>query len=182
MAKNNKLVDVLLVDGYNIIHAWPQLRYLVDHVSLDAARDKLIEIMGDYKGSSGERIVVVFDAYHTKRIGYTREQMFGVEVVYTRRGETADHYIERMISSLDPKSVGLVRVATSDSTEQTVVMGRGGIRVSAHELLGYVRQTAKHREHIAQKQQGIKPNTLENSLPSDVREKLLRMIREDYKD
>lgn len=178
MQKRNQLIDVLLVDGYNIIHAWPQLRRLVDEVSLDAARDKLIEIMGDYRGSSGERIIVVFDAYHTQRIGYTKEERYGVELVYTRKGETADHYIERMVSTLDPRKVGVVRVATSDSTEQTVVMGRGGIRISAHELHGYVRQATRKREHIAEKHQGIKPNTLENSLPAEVREKLLRMIRE----
>ncbi len=174
-------MDVLLVDGYNIIHAWPQLRSLVNLVGLDAARDKLIEIMGDYRGVSGERIIVVFDAYHTQRIGYTKEKRFGVELVYTRRGETADHYIERLISEINPRDVGLIRVATSDSTEQTVIMGRGGIRVSAQELLGYVQQAIHRRERIARQQQGVKPNTLENSLPADVREKLLQMIREGNK-
>ncbi|MCM3638539.1 NYN domain-containing protein [Sporosarcina luteola] len=123
--------DVLLVDGYNIIGAWPELRKL-KLVSLAEARDRLIERMAEYKAHTGWRVIILFDA-HLMRGTEKKNWQHNVEVVFTRENETADERIEKLVSELSGRRVQ-IHVATSDLTEQWVIFAQGALRKSAREL------------------------------------------------
>lgn len=123
--------NILLVDGYNMIGAWKELRPLRDEMFEDA-RDRLVELMAEYKAVKGWRIIVVFDAHlvpGTEQLYVTHD----VEVIYTRKNETADERIEKLSTELKGRKVQ-IHVATSDMTEQNVVFGHGALRISAREL------------------------------------------------
>ena len=123
---------ILVVDGYNIIGAWPDLRILRDQ-DLAAARDRLIEMMAEYQGFSGHKVIIVFDAYYVQ--GTERKYKNSkVEVIFTKENETADECIERLASKLI-KINTRVYVATSDYTEQRTIFAQGAYRKSARELL-----------------------------------------------
>lgn len=124
-------MDILLVDGYNIIGAWKELRALKADKLIDA-RDRLIEMMAEYKAFSGYRVIVVFDAYLVPGIEKKKKQ-YDVEVIFTRENETADERIEKLTSQLMSRRVQ-VHVATSDLTEQWVIFAQGALRKSAREL------------------------------------------------
>ena len=122
---------LLLVDGYNVIGAWtvPQR----EHLTIEESRGRLIHMIADYAGYSGEEVIVVFDGHYTDRPMSTRIEQYGIQVVFTRHGESADNYIEASCEAA-PKW-RKVRVATSDAVEQTVTMGRGAVRISSREFL-----------------------------------------------
>ena len=122
---------LLLVDGYNVIGAWtvPQR----EHLTIEESRDRLIHMIADYAGYSGEEVIVVFEGHYTDRPMSTRIEQYGIQVVFTRHGESADNYIEASCEAA-PKW-RKVRVATSDAVEQTVTMGRGAVRISSREFL-----------------------------------------------
>ncbi|WP_432362212.1 NYN domain-containing protein [Sporosarcina sp. UB5] len=123
--------DILLVDGYNIIGAWPELRNL-KLTNLAEARDRLIEQMAEYKAHTGWRVIVIFDA-HLMRGIEKKDSKHNVEVVFTRENETADERIEKMVSELSGRRVQ-IHVATSDLTEQWIIFAQGALRKSAREL------------------------------------------------
>ena len=112
---------LLLVDGYNVIGAWSVPRE--EHLSIEQARERLVHLIADYAGYSGEEVIVVFDGHYTDRPTRSRTMMHGVEVVFTKHAESADNYIEAACDAA-PKW-RRVRVATSDAVEQTVTLGRG---------------------------------------------------------
>jgi uncharacterized protein len=125
-------LERLVVDGYNIIHAWPSLKRLLG-VSLEAARDKLIERLSVYGLVTGADVTVVFDS-HQKASGTNAEQLVeGVRVIFTRRGNSADQVIER-IAYEAAGAGGVVTVATSDHLQSDMVRGMGGAVISATEL------------------------------------------------
>ena len=124
-------MDILLVDGYNMIGAWKELRALKADKLIDA-RDRLIEMMAEYKAFSGWRVIVVFDAHLVPGIEKKKKQ-FDVEVIFTRENETADERIEKLTVQLMTRR-DQVHVATSDLTEQWVVFAQGALRISAREL------------------------------------------------
>ncbi len=123
--------EYLFVDGYNIINSWDKLKEL-SKVDLDTARNELIDIMAEYQSYTETKVIIVFDAHLVKKNSGKKDILKGVEVVYTKENETADHYIEKTLDEIG--RVKKVRVATSDWMEQQVVLGRGGTRVSAREL------------------------------------------------
>ena len=123
--------DWLLVDGYNIIFAWEDLNRLAKE-SLDDAREALLNALGNYRGIKECHVTVVFDAYKVPGGTGNAENRGGVEVVYTKEGETADMYIERVSYELARKY--RVKVATSDGLEQIMILGHGAQRVSAGDL------------------------------------------------
>lgn len=125
-------MDILLVDGYNIIGAWPELIEL-KRTDLAAARDRLIEIMADYQGYTGYKVIVVFDAYEVKGIE-KKYRKHKVDVIYTKTEETADERIEKLARVLGNIRTQIY-VATSDYTEQWAIFGQGALRISARELL-----------------------------------------------
>lgn len=123
---------ILLVDGYNIIGAWPELRELKER-DFAASRDRLIEQMAEYQAFTGIRVIVVFDAQFVQGIE-RKYKNHKIEIIFTKENETADERIEKMAISLNNVKTQ-VHVATSDLTEQWVVFGRGALRISARELL-----------------------------------------------
>lgn len=123
--------EYLLVDGYNIIFAWPELRELAK-INLDSARDKLMDIMCNYQGYRGCRLILVYDAYKVKGNPGSVMKYHNIEVVYTKEAETADQYIERTTHELGAKPRKYrVTVATSDALEQMIIWGNGATRMSA---------------------------------------------------
>ncbi|GHI00514.1 NYN domain-containing protein [Neobacillus kokaensis] len=147
-------MDILLVDGYNIIGAWPELKALKDH-DLAAARDRLIERMAEYQAFSGYRVIVVFDAYYVQGTAkkYKNHQ---VEVIFTSKNETADERIEKMAISLSNRKTQ-IHVATSDYTEQWAIFGQGALRKSARELLNEMSSIEKGIEKKVKTIQEKKP-------------------------
>lgn len=122
---------ILLVDGYNIIGAWEELKKLKDQ-DLAQARSLLIEKMAEYQAYKGHRVIVVFDAYYVRGLE-TKQKDHRVEVIYTKEKETADECIEKLIKEI--KNVKTqVYVATSDYTEQRTIFAQGALRKSAREL------------------------------------------------
>src|SRR5690625_846925 len=125
-------MDILVVDGYNIIGDWDELNRL-KRIDISQARNRLIELLVEYKAFTGFRIIVVFDALYVKGTE-SRKLINNVEVIYTKENETADECIERLVKSL--KNVkNQVYVATSDYLEQRTIFSRGALRISARELL-----------------------------------------------
>jgi small GTP-binding protein len=124
--------EYLLVDGYNIIFAWEELRELAK-TNIDAARDRLMDIMCNYQGYKKNHLILVFDAY---KVAGGRGEVFAyhnIHVVYTKEAETADQYIEKTVRLIDKKY--RVTVATSDALEQIIILGAGAVRMSAAGLL-----------------------------------------------
>ncbi len=123
----------LLVDGYNVINAWSELKKLgIDH--LQEARDRLIELLVEYKSFTGENVILVFDAHLVKGTQIKEQTLHGLEVVFTKEHQTADSYIEKKVEELVKNRRYTVRVATSDWAEQQAVLGSGATRISAREL------------------------------------------------
>lgn len=138
--------DYLLVDGYNIIFAWDELKKAAEE-NLDAARAELVKIMCNYQGYTGYELILVFDAYKVKGKARDTEKYFNINIVYTKEAETADSYIERVTHELSKKH--RVFVATSDGPEQMIIFGSGAMRISASELYNRVTEANKYiREFI----------------------------------
>lgn len=141
----------LLVDGYNIIFAWEDLRELAE-ANIDAARGKLLDIMSNYQGIRKCQLIVVFDAYRV--VGHDTEILdyHNIHVVYTKEAETADQYIEKFAHEHGRKYD--VTVATSDGMEQIIIRGQGCSLLSARELLEEVNLANQTlREKYLEKQQ-----------------------------
>ena len=123
--------EYLLVDGYNIIFAWEDLKKLAQE-NLDLARTTLIDRLRNFQGFRQHPVIVVFDAYKVKNNPGSIEHFGGLSVVYTKEAETADMYIERVTHELGKKHK--VRVATSDGLEQIIILGHGALRMSAENF------------------------------------------------
>ena len=132
--------EYLLVDGYNIIFAWDDLRRLAEE-SLDLARTRLINILCNFQGFKRCELILVFDAYKVPGNDREIEKAGGISIVYTKEHETADAYIEKVSHELVKNH--RVRVATSDGAEQVIILGNGALRVSASELLEEVTEAEK---------------------------------------
>ncbi len=141
--------EYLLVDGYNIIFSWDSLKTIAAE-SLDSARAALIHRLSNYQGMRRCRMIIVFDAYKIKgNPGSMEEINRNLHVVYTKEAETADTYIERISHDLSREH--RVRVATSDGTEQIIILGNGAYRMSAEELRQEVLQTEQQiQEYLKQ--------------------------------
>ena len=137
--------EYLLVDGYNIIYSWDDLRALSEK-SLDLARAALCDRLSNFQGFRGCDVIVVFDAYKVKRNHGETEKVGGITVVYTREAETADTYIERVSHELSKNH--RVRVATSDGQEQLIILGSGAIRLSARGLLAEMNEVERSIREI----------------------------------
>ena len=135
-APKYEVPEYLLVDGYNVIFSWDNLKKLADS-SIDGARNALINILCNYQGYKRCEVIVVFDAYKVKGNHREIEKVNNITVVYTKEAETADMYIEK--ASLDLAKKHKVRVVTSDALEQVIILGNGALRVSSREFQGRVK-------------------------------------------
>ena len=121
----------LLVDGYNVIFAWDELRELSE-ANVSAARDKLADILSHYAALIDRRVILVFDAYRVPGGVGSAEERNGIFIIYTKESQTADAYIEAAVHDMAQKHD--VCVATSDGLEQIIVLGEGAVRMSSREL------------------------------------------------
>ena len=123
----------LIVDGYNVVHAWPSLKRLLSTAKLEDARDELVRRLSVLGMVSGEDVTVVFDAHHSKAMSNSEETVDGIRVIFTRKGHSADHSIERL--AYKASELGeVITVATSDRFQGDLVRGMGGAVISALEL------------------------------------------------
>lgn len=145
--------EYLVVDGYNVLHSWKELEKLMQ-INLSHARDKLIDVLVEYRAMTEQKVIVVFDAHMVLGNQEHLEKINKIEVIYSKEGETADSVIEKLISSLIKK--GSVFVVTSDGDEQFAIFGQGAYRITPQELLNRIKQLKKENE-----------SKLSTSFPSD---------------
>ncbi len=129
--KHEQLPEILLVDGYNIIFAWEDLKELSE-ANIAGARGKLMDILCNFQGYRKNIVILVFDGYKVEGNPGEVLKYHNIYVVYTKEAETADQYIEKTVHDISKKYH--VRVATSDMMEQMIIMGAGAHRISAKEL------------------------------------------------
>ena len=126
-------MERVIVDGYNVVHAWPELKRLLTGASLEAARDRLVERLSVFGMVAVADVTVVFDAHHSAARMNSEQTVDGVRVIFTRKGHSADHIIERM--AYEATEAGdVITVATSDRFQRDLVRGMGGAVISALEL------------------------------------------------
>ncbi len=155
--------EYLLVDGYNIIFSWDELNEL-SKTDLNAARQKLADILCNYQGFRQMKLILVYDAYKVEGGIEKAEKYKNIYVIYTKEAETADRYIERTTLSLTKKHH--VTVATSDATEQVIIWGAGASRMSSRELKEEVERTNKEiRTLIDQRNSGAGSALLDSLSP-----------------
>ncbi len=133
-----KKKEYLLVDGYNVIFSWESLQEQ-SKISMDLARNRLMDLLSEYRSMHDCTVILVFDAYNVPRDIEDIYQYHNIYVVYTKQAETADTYIEKTTYDMD-KSYS-VRVVTSDGAEQVIVLGHGALRVSSREFEDEVKQS-----------------------------------------
>ena len=157
---NKKEKEYLLVDGYNIIYAWEDLKELAD-ANLHAAQTKLMDILSNYQGFKKCTVILVFDAYKVE--GHVEEVItyHNIHVVYTKEAETADQYIEKTVHKIGRENQ--VTVATSDGLEQIIIMGQGAHRMSARGLRDEIKATENQiRQQWHEKRQSSKNYLIDN--------------------
>ena len=163
----------MIVDGYNIIGAWPELQDLKEE-NLEHDRVRLIEMLSVHAALSKRKVILVFDAYQVKHNNGSRETIQGIEVIYTKENVTADMAIERLTAQI-PKHQK-VFVATSDRLQQETIWGKGAFRISAKELKRELDLTEKeHKPHYTP--QLYVSNRLEDRIDPEVRKKLEKISR-----
>lgn len=133
----DKKEEYLLVDGYNIIFAWDELKELAK-VNLDSARGSLMDILCNYQGYKKNTVILVFDAYKVKGNPGSDTMYHNIHVIFTKEAETADSYIERVTHEIGKKHN--VTVATSDALVQMITLGQGARRMSARGLQEEIEQ------------------------------------------
>lgn len=180
--KKKELVEeYLLVDGYNIIFAWEDLKEL-SKVNIEGARGKLMDILSNYQGYKKNTVILVFDGYKVQ--GNIEEVMkyHNIFVVYTKEAETADQYIEKTVQKIGKQH--RVIVATSDALEQMIILGQGAQRMSARELREQIEIVNQEiREEHIEKTKKANPY-LFDSLSDDMAEWMddIRMGRRTFED
>lgn len=167
------IMDVLVVDGYNIIGAWDELKKIKEN-DMGQARDRLIDLMAEYKAYSGLRVIVVFDAYYVPGMS-SKYNTHKVEVIYTKEKETADECIERLVKTL-MNVKNKVYVATSDYAEQRTIFGQGALRKSARELSIELKSIDKEIKEKIEQHKTMQPQS-KIHLDQDVMEKFEKWRR-----
>lgn len=164
--------EYLLVDGYNIIFAWEDLKELAA-VNIDGAREKLMDILCNYQGFKKSTLILVFDAYKVKGNPGIVETYHNIHVVYTKEAETADQYIEKTVHEIGRKY--RVTVATSDQLEQVIILGQGGQRMSARELLEDVIEVSHQIRETARQKSSSEKNYLFDHLDEETATRMERI-------
>jgi len=165
----------LLVDGYSIIHAWPELKELAQE-DMDAARTKLLDELCKYRGVKKCRIIAVFDAYRVERHREDVLDYHNIHVVYTRKAQTADEYIERFAH--DNQRRYDITVATSDHLQQIIILGAGCAVWSAEDLR---RELVRTNEGVLlefREKQAGKRDSLMDKLSDDAKKQMEALARE----
>jgi predicted RNA-binding protein with PIN domain len=174
-------VDRLIVDGYNIIFAWPELAALKD-VKLEDARDLLISVLADYAAMTRQRVTVVFDSHRRPDALASEQVVNGVQVIYSGNKTSADHVIERLLFETRPADE--VTVATSDALQRDLALGREVKTVSALTLKTQVDAvlSQRNRQMGDRRAQSDIARPLEDRLDPKTRERLDRIRRGESLD
>ena len=168
--------EYLLVDAYNIIFAWPDLKELAE-VNMDSARSKLLDILSKYQGVRKCQIIAVFDAYRVQR---HHEEIFDydtIHVVYTREAQTADHFIEKFAHENRDKYD--ITVATSDGLQQIIIRGSGCAILSARELKDEMERAHERVLQAYRKKQPSDRNYLRDALSDDAKQQMEELLKEE---
>lgn len=167
--------EYLLVDGYNIIYAWPELNELAED-NMDGARMKLLDILSNYQGIRKIHIIVVFDAYRVQ--GHTEEiiDYHNIHMVYTKEAQTADQYIEKFAH--DNQKKYSITVATSDGLQQVIIRGAGCLLLSARELKEEVEAVEERVRQEYLEPQGRSRNYLLDTLKPEAKQQMEEMMKE----
>lgn len=152
----------ILVDGYNVIHAWDELKDLLPN-HMDSARQRCIDMVCSYKGYRNCEMILVFDAYHTDASLEKVYEQDGIYIVYTKKAQTADAYIERATKKL--ASEYQVSVVTSDSMEQLIAYGQGALRISSRTFI----EEYKHMHQMKSKEVVLRQKRHRTYLLEDIR-------------
>ena len=134
----------VIVDGYNVIFAWDELRALADSGHIDAARERLMDALSNYAAFTRREVVVVFDGYRVPGGQGEKFDRSGLHVVFTRQGETADAYMEKLADEIGKNES--VRIVTSDALIQLTALRAGVLRMSAREFRQELAQVAQQLE------------------------------------
>jgi predicted RNA-binding protein with PIN domain len=167
-------VKTVFVDGYNVINSWPNLKGIKDY-SYEASRQQLIDILQNYSEFKGYKMFIVFDAHMVKGSLEKKERQGNLVVVFTKEGETADVFIEKMVNNIGRKSE--VSVVTSDSIEQQVTFQRGATRMSSIEFYHEVINIEKKIQIKTEKKYLEKRNLLEDRIDEETLKKLEKIRR-----
>ncbi len=178
--KKDEKKSYLLVDGYNIIFAWEELKSLAD-ADLGAARLKLMDILSNYQGFTGHTLILVFDAYRVEGNPGETYKYHNIYVVFTKEAETADQYIEKTTHEIGQNHQ--VTVATSDNLEQIIVMGQGATRISARDFYEEIDRIEDLIRKNNLKKRDSDKNYLLDYLPEDLTELMeeVRLGRKEFK-
>lgn len=151
--RKDQMEEYLLVDGYNVIFAWEDLKELAK-VNIEGARNKLMDVLCNYQGFRKCNLILVFDACKVQGQELGVQKYHNIYVVYTKEAETADQYIEKVVHEIGRKYH--VTVATSDNVEQVVTLGQGGKLLSARELRTEVEEVQRQirEEYLNRPQKG----------------------------
>lgn len=171
--RKENLEEYLLVDGYNIIFSWPELKALADD-NMDGARAKLMDMLSNYQGIRKCEIIVVFDAY---RVAGRREESsdyHNIHLVFTSEAQTADHYIEKFAHQNQDKYK--IIVATSDGLQQMIIRGAGAELLSSRELKEEIESANERLKEEYQLQNESKKSAFEDALSSDEKNKMDDMV------
>lgn len=166
--------EYLLVDGYNIIHAWPELKELADD-NMDGARTKLLDILSNYQGIRKCRIIVVFDAYRVQGHREEAGDYYNIHMVFTREAQTADQYIERF--AYDNQRRYNITVATSDGLQQLIIRGAGSALLSARELKIEIDEANERIKRDYQVSRGMDRNYLSDALSPAAKQQVEELIK-----
>lgn len=162
--------EYLLVDGYNVIFGWEELKELAQD-DLGAARGKLMELLSNYQGYKKNTVILVFDAYRVEGNPGSSQMYHNIHVVYTREAETADQYIEKTTHEIAGRHK--VIVATSDGLEQMIILGQGAVRMSAKGLKAEIEAVNQEiRRELAESSGRGDKNYLLESLSGELAEEL----------
>lgn len=165
----------VFVDGYNVVNSWDILKK-EKSISLESARQKLIDILDNYGAINGCKVILVFDGY---KVAGNRESKYeynkNLVVIFTKDGVTADAYIEKEVNHIGRKYE--VHVVTSDSLEQQTIFQRGAVRISSIEFYNLVCKTNEDIKHNSKKVNSSDKNVLLDNIDDDVLKKLEAMRR-----
>lgn len=168
--------EYLLVDGYNVIFAWPELKELSED-NMEGARIRLLDELSKYQGVRKCQIIVVFDAYRVQRLREDVMDYHNIHVVYTREAQTADQYIEKFAH--DNQKKYQITVATSDGLQQMIIRGSGCAVLSARELKLEVDRTNEGLMQAYKDRQAPDRNHLKDALSNEARQQMEALLEHD---
>lgn len=175
---SKRIKRYLIIDAYNVINAIDELKIDINN-DFEKAREDFIHKMIELSHYTKENVIIVFDAYLVKNRKEKKENRDGVEIVFTKYTQTADSYIEKLVTDLSQSILNEVRVVTKDFDEQQIVMGKGAIRVLPRELYYEYKYMSRKIQKKYNKQEETAKDSLENRLSLKSREALKKIFDND---